>query len=536
MEIAVKKFLVFLFVCSSLISVQAKTPKLILYISIDQMRADYFQRYGSQFTGGFHRLYAQGITFANADLNYATSETGPGHATLGTGCYPWKSGIHGNDWIEHRSLNDAYCVSDSTAKKVDGVGGGMSPRNLSVPALGDWLKSHSPASKVYSASTKDRAAILMAGKKPDAAFWYSKSVGGMVTSDYYMPSLPAWVKEFNASDWAEKNVPDVWTKSLNESVYVSIGPDDFPNEGTWNGSSTFPHEFIKGKKAEQITGSPYGDKLVLDFALNAVVNERLGQRGVTDLLCVSLSNCDYVGHAMGPDSHEMLDLLVKIDAFLGQFFSAVEQRVGRENIVIALSADHAVCPLPEFNAQVRKIPAQRYIYATDIKPKLDSLEEALKSELKTNENIIMKNAFLNYAAGAKAGVDSMTLERRVKDGLLSIDAFVDVYFRRDMLSREPSDRPYMEKYRHSYYAPRGEDYQYRIRENCIISSRTTGATHGSPYRYDTNVPVLFWWDGVTPARYDREIHSADVAPTLARFAGFSFPKNIDGVPLKEVAR
>jgi arylsulfatase A-like enzyme len=267
---------------------KSSAPKLIVFISIDQMRADYFERYNQYFTGGFHRLYSKGIMYSNADLNYAASETGPGHATLGTGCYPWKSGILSNDWIERITLNDTYSVSDTLANPVDSVGGGFSPHNLMVTAVGDWLKQQSPKSKVITASYKDRAAILMGGKHPDYAFWYSKSVGGMVTSDYYAKSLPQWVKLFNASNWSEKNVPDQWVKMLPENEYAKIGPDEYAAEAKWKNSTAFPHAFTAGKKAEELGGSPYGDKIIVDFAMEAIKNEKLGQRNVTDLLCISL--------------------------------------------------------------------------------------------------------------------------------------------------------------------------------------------------------------------------------------------------------
>ncbi|MBI2428628.1 MAG: alkaline phosphatase family protein [Ignavibacteriales bacterium] len=531
-----KRILSLFLLLASFVPAQESKPTLIVLISIDQMRADYFERYGKYFTGGFGRLYNQGIVYTNADLNYATSETGPGHATLGTGCFPWKSGIQGNEWIEVHTLNDTYCVSDSTAKPVDGIGGGFSPRNLMVTAIGDWLKKESPQSKVITVSSKDRAAILMGGKHPDYAFWYGRSVGGMVTSDYYTKSLPGWVKRFNASQWAEKNVPEQWTKSLPDAEYEKIGPDEFKAESRWNEDTSFPHSFTPEKKNEQIMGSPYGDKIIVDFAMEAVKNEKLGSRGITDLLCISLSNCDYVGHAMGPDSHEILDLLVKVDGYLEGLFSFLDTYVGKNKYVVALSADHAVCPLPEFNSTFRNVSAKRYNYKDDVKSKIDSLSISLKNELKADDEIIHKNAFINYSAGAQAGLDSIQLEQKVRSGLLSIEAYVDIFFRRELVTREPSSKPYIEKYRNSYFAPRGEDFQYRIRENCIISSRTYGSTHGSPYAYDTHIPVLFWWNGAPPQKISRPVFSADVAPTLAKFAGFSFPKNLDGVPLPEISK
>lgn len=526
-------FLLALFVFSFSIS-KPKKPSLIIYISVDQMRSDYVDRYEHYFRGGLKRL-SQGIVFAHADLNYATSETGPGHATLGTGCYPYQSGIISNDWIDEKSMKDVYCVADSTAGEVDGVGGGFSPRNLQVTAVGDWLKKASPASKVITASAKDRAAILMGGQHPDYAFWYSKNIGGFVTSDYYTNALPQYVKDFNASGWIEKNVPDVWTKSLPEKEYEKFGPDEFPAESKWGDNTSFPHLFTAGKKNEQIMGTPYGDKMILDFGAAIASAERLGQRGVTDILCLSLSNCDYAGHAYGPDSHEVMDLLIKMDENLGIFFAAIDSLVGKDHYVVALSADHAVCPLPEFNALYRKLPAKRYIYSKDVKPKIDSLNTFLKKILNTSRDVVIKNSFINYSDALQAGLDSAQIEQKVKSGLLSIDAYTDVYFRRELLTRDRSNRPFIEKYRNSYYAPRGDDFQLRVRENCIISSKPYGTTHGSPYVYDTHIPIMFWYNGVKHSTIQREVHSADISPTLAKYSGFESPKGIDGVVLPEVA-
>lgn len=525
-----------LLIVAALLPAAPPAPKLIVFLSIDQMRADYFDRYGTLFTGGLKKLYADGIVYTNADLNYATSETGPGHATLGTGCFPAKNGIHANDWIDPITKRNVYCVEDSLAGPVEGTGGGFSARNLVVPAIGDWLKTASPKSKVISASSKDRAAILMGGWKSDGSYWYDRNNGIMVTSDYFLKRLPAWVKEFNKSGWIEKNVPAAWNKSLADSFYTRFGPDEYHAEQPWNGKTTFPHEFTTGKKNEQIMGTPYGDLLVMDFLQRAVQAEKLGQRSVTDVLCISLSNCDYVGHGYGSDSHEIIDLLVSVDRALGQLFEELDRRVGKDNYVVALSADHAVCPLPEYASQFGGTAAKRYIYNDDIKPKLDSLSSLLKYELDTSEDVLIKNSFINYTLTTKDKWDSLKLKSEIYRGLKGIDAFEDIYFRDEMMSGAVSGKPYIQKYRNSYYPPRGEDFQYRIREHCIISSRTYGTTHGSPYRYDTHVPLIFWRNGVKPQRVDREVFSADAAPTLAKIAGVPIPAGIDGKPLDEVVK
>jgi predicted AlkP superfamily pyrophosphatase or phosphodiesterase len=530
-----KSLTLFLF-CTALLFAAPPAPKLVVFLSVDQMRADYFDRYGHLFTDGLKMLHSKGIVFTNADLNYATSETGPGHATLGTGCYPSKSGIHGNEWIDPVSKKNVYCVDDSMANPVEGEGGGFSAKNLVVPAIGDWLKERSSRSKVISISAKDRAAILMGGWKSDGSYWYNKKLGRMVTSDYYRKTLPSWVKEFNSANWIEKNVPEAWTKSLPESAYTAFGPDEFPAELTVQGKTSFPHQFTPEKKNEQIVGTPYGDVFLLEFARAALNGERLGQREETDLLCVSLSNCDYVGHGYGPDSHEIIDLLVNLDRTLGDFFRFLDKTIGKNNYIVALSADHAVCPLPEFASQFRGIDAKRYNYKQDIKPKLDSLSILLKYERNSSDDIIIMNSFINYTAATKYGWDTLVLQQHIANGLKGIEAFSEVYFRHEMIGTDPVDKQYLQKYRNSYYAPRGEDFQYRIRENCIISSQGTGATHGSPYRYDTHVPLIFWWHGIHPQKIGREVHSADAAPTLAKIAGIPIPKHLDGVPLKEVVK
>ncbi len=522
--------------CLFAISVAYPTskPKLVVLLSVDQMRGDYLERFEHDFIGGFRRLWSEGIAYTHADLNYATTETGPGHATLSTGTYPAKNGILGNEWIEPDTRNEMYCVADTTAQPVEGLGGKMSPRNLLTTALGDWLKAASPQSKVISASVKDRAAILMGGKRPDKAFWYDGRTGSMVTSSYYMNSLPAYVKAFNASGWIEKNVPDAWTRLLPEKAYDRFGPDEFEGEGLWNGTTTFPHAFAKEKKADQLRTSPYGDLLTLAFAQEAVVAEKLGQGRATDLLTISLSCTDNVGHHYGPSSHELHDQLIRIDRGLGEFLAFLDKQLGKENYIVALSADHGVCPLPEHRSRVEHKEGRRIDYNTAIRTALPRAMQASMEEWKISEPLVEKNAFLNYSAAAKAGIDSTTLERRVREMYLKLDGVADIFFRRELLSPSTPDRPYLSKFRNSYNPARGEDFQILACEFCLFSTRKTGSTHGSAHRYDSHVPLVFWGSMFKAQRIAREAHSADLAPTVATLLGIPFPAGIDGVPLPEV--
>jgi predicted AlkP superfamily pyrophosphatase or phosphodiesterase len=522
-------FLFFILSCS-------QKSQLVILISIDQMRADYFTRYENAFTGGLGRLYREGLVFTNADLNYAASETGPGHATLATGSYPGTNGILANEWVDPKSRQPLYCVQDSTAKMVDGEGGGCSPSHLAVTAFGDWLKAASPSSKVISVAVKDRAAILMGGKHPDYAFWYDRQLGHLVTSNYYLQSLPQWVKNFNASNWIDKNLPAAWSKLMPESTYANNGPDEMAGEFKWGEDSSFPHSFLSEKKKEQIVSSPWGDMLILDLAIEAIRAEKLGKRGSTDFLAVGLSCTDYVGHAFGPDSHEMHDHLLRLDRALGTFLQGVETQVGKGKFLVVLSADHAVFPLPEFLSQIKKENARRIIFEDEIKPRIATLSEKLRKEIGVNEPIIQSGAFLNYAAAAKQGIDSLSLENKVREGLLKIDGIADVYFRRELLNKNSPDRPYLGHFQRSYFSARGEDFQIRFCENCLITYQPTGTTHGSPYRYDTHVPMIFWGDGIQAAKVDRAVYTVDIAPTLARRLGLSYPATVNGVPLNEIVK
>ncbi len=531
-------FLLFL-LCSGLLSSCAKKsplPKLVVLVSVDQMRADYFERLGGEFTGGLGRLYREGVAYANADLNYASSETGSGHATLATGSYPNVHGIPANEWIDPKTRKKVYCVGDSLAQPVEGEGSSHSPQNLAVTGFGDWLKNYSLDSKVVSVSAKDRTAILMGGKQPDYAFWYDHNTGCMVTSNYYTQVLPQWVKDFNAANWIAQHLPAAWEKLKGEETYSAHGPDEMAGELKWGEDSSFPHSFLAERKKGDVLTSPYGDMLILDFAAAAIKHERLGQREVVDLLALGLSCTDYVGHAFGPDSHEMHDHLLRLDVALGKFLEDVENELGEGEVLVALSADHAVMPLPEYLTQARHENARRILVKEELQPKIDALNQKLQQELDSKEPIIFENAFLNYKAAAKAGLDSLALENRFRAEALKNDAVAEVYFRRELLAQSPSGDSYIDDFRRSYYPKRGEDFQIRFCENCLIAWSPAGTTHGSPYRYDTHVPVIFFGAGIAPAKVEREIHTVDVAPTLAKFLSYDYPERVNGAPLDEILK
>jgi len=516
----------------------ASTPRLAVILVVDQMRADYLDRYSSQWTGGFKRLLSEGCVFTQADLNYAASETAPGHATISTGCYPRSHGIVGNSWFDQVTGNQRRCVEDSLAGPVDGEGGEASPRSLLAPTLADWLKDASPSSRVVSIAGKDRAAILLGGRHPDLAFWYSTKTGHMVTSDYYVRTAPEWARAFNAADWISHHVPAEWSRVAPESAYAQDGPDDFPAERPWGSDRALPHPFEKSGLAMQVRNSPYMDMLVMDFAREARRAERLGEHKAMDLLLISLSATDYIGHNFGPDSHEIHDQLLRVDRLVGDFLDELDRDIGRDRVLLALTADHGVMSIPEYVQQIEKRPASRTPSEIAV-AQIEAIDCELQKEWGVSEQLIQPAPFLDslrldYAAAARAGVDRETLERRVREQFLAIGIVEDVYFAGELRDAATPDRPYLDDYVRSFRPGRGDDLYFRICEGCIVAPADYPAIHGTPYAYDTRVPLIFWGSGVRPGRSDGPAHTVDLAPTMACIAGISIPPRVDGRPLPEV--
>jgi predicted AlkP superfamily pyrophosphatase or phosphodiesterase len=509
------------------------TPRLVVLISIDQMRADHLERYRQLYTAGFQRMLSEGTAFPNAGLNYAISATGPGHATLSTGVYPWKSGIVSNSWSDRLTNRKVYCVEDSTALPVEGEGGGRSPRLLRATTLGDWLKLASPRSKVISLSYKDRAAILMGGKQPTGAFWYDRGTGHMVTSSYYTRTMPAWGDTFNASGWVTHHTPPVWTKLKTEQVYAPFGPDTLAGEEPWDGKTFFPHAFDPRSVNAGTFDSPFGNSLLLDFSRAALHGEELGQRGVTDLLCISLSPTDNIGSSFGPNSHEMIDNLLRLDDALGEFIADLEATVGRNKLLVVLSGDHGLMQLPEYQQQIEHRTARRFDNSIAVEQALKHLDSLLHLECPATVRLVRKGV-LDYRAAQKAGIVDSVLEQRVRNAVMAVDGVSDVYFRRELLDPATPFRPYLQSYRHSTQADRSPDFFIRDCENCLVTADLTGTSHGSPYAYDTTVPILFWGSDIPAQRIDRPVHTVDIAATLARILALEAPADLDGTVLPEI--
>ena len=342
-------------------------PKLVLVIIVDQMRADYLDRFYDLFCEkGFRRLMKYGARFTNCNYDYTPTNTAPGHSFILSGICPGTSGIISNEWYNVALGRIFYCVEDSNVFSLGidsaNTAGKMSPRNFHGTSVGDRLKTISPESKVFGISIKDRGAILPAGKHANGVYWFDPQSGRWISSSYYFHRLPGWVQSLNDLRQPESYLHTTWNRLLPSQAYARQGLDSARGEGVLTGenSPVFPHIIadvsdsasmpktgIKSRRFDALLPTPAGDELTVQFAEAALAGEQLGQRNVTDILSISFSSLDYCGHIFGPDSHEIEDMVVRLDRSLACFFAYIDSSVGLQNTFIALTADHGVCPLPE---------------------------------------------------------------------------------------------------------------------------------------------------------------------------------------------
>ncbi len=513
----------------------APPPRLVVLVAVDQMRADYLDRFQSRFTGGFKRLLTEGVVFKEAYHQHAFTETGVGHATLSTGSYPEHHGIVANNWFNRQTGRKLYCVEDQDQKVLADNRKGRSPKNLLHTALGDWLKSANPGSKVFSMALKDRSAILMGGKHPDGAFWYHKKSGQITSSTYYFKELPQWVVAFNNKKYVDKYFSTGWTRLLPANEYQESRQDAFPNE--FDGvHTTFPHRLTENSSApdqqfyENIYYTPFGDELILKFAEETVRTQKLGVDNDPDLLFVGCSAADAIGHRFGPYSQEVEDYYLRLDRYLNEFFQFLDQTVGKSNYVVALSSDHGVLPIPE-ELQHRGIKAGRIPYR-EFKTNVNQAIQEVNATFKISSDKIYLGMegglYFNHAAFHQLNIDSVKYFNMLKAKLLKIPHIKNVYTFLDFQnpSQHQNDE-YFQLFLNNYFPPRSPDVQFLVEKNYLISGSNHGTSHGTPYRYDRHVPLIFEGANLTPQKISRSVATIDLAPTLANLLGIQ-PQQADG--------
>ncbi len=531
-------FVAFLSVITAAVPLRAEAPprpKLILSILVDQFRYDYAERLHDQLgADGLKMLTDRGTFMTFARYNYFPTITGPGHASFFSGTTPASHGIIANDWFDKRTGKMTYCVSDPNVTGVgtDSAAGKMSPRNFIGGNFSDMMRLHYQ-SKVIGISMKDRGAILPAGKKPTGAYWWEAATGNYITSSYYRAELPDWVKQFNERHRAKDFIGQTWDRLLEASKYP--WPDNAPGEGALSGEKTvtFPHTVSAGKDGfENIMPTPYGNQLLLEFAEAALDGEALGQGPEPDVLSVSFSSIDYCGHRFGPYSQEAQDIVLRFDRQLAELFHYVDKKIGLANVAIVFTADHGVMPTPEFAAE-QGLGGQRSDTVALIGELLQQLEAHFgPGRYLQTPRIIEGNIYLNHNELTEKKLNVKEVADFVREWALGTGKFQAAYSREQLLDgRAPG--PMGERVLNGYNAERSGDIVL-VQKPYVISWGATGTTHGSPYSYDTHIPVFFYGPSFKPGRYPDEFYITDIVPTLCAAMHIDEPAGSIGKPFVKI--
>lgn len=538
-----KYLLVFLAVCwsstlgSAQIAPAAAPPKLILVIAIDQMRADFLDRFAPLYKSGFKTLVERGAVFSNAKYRHAANETGPGHSILLTGSAPKHSGIVANDWWDPYLGRVVNVIDDPVQTPLGGPGRPASPANMLTFTVGDKLKSGNPRSRVVGVSMKDRSAILMAGRRADAAYWFENEGGNFITSSYYMNAAPAWLTNWNRQRSADKFSTKAWTRLIDDvALYEKYAGKDAV-EGERDGKDiTFPHPFVatppQAAHYAELRRTPFADELLLDFALEAMKRHELGEDADTDVLAIGFAATDAIGHQWGPDSHEQMDQMLRLDLLLGRLFAQVDESVGLENTIVVLSADHGSRSLVEI-LQMRGMPAQR------VAPK--QIESVLVSALAKRypgiPNLVSHFAtdvYLDKDVVGRHNLEWKEVEATAVGALLSTGVVDRVYTHADLQGTARSSDPYLELFRNAFYQPRSPHLNVLLKPGIYVNAAAGGTGHGSAYDDDRHVPVVFMGRDIKRGRYGEPSAPEDIAPTIAHILKLEFPKERDSRLLLEM--
>ena len=496
----------------------AERPRLAVLLVVDQLRQPYLERWDDLFTGGLRRLLDEGRLYTRASHDHAVTETAVGHAALATGVHPMRHGIVANEWSERTPAGwvSVSNVGDSTVRIVgDPSLPGVSPRSLMRPGLADWLVAADPRSQVASVSGKDRGAVLPAGRAKGHVYWWEPRAGRFVTSTYYRDRYPEWADDFTTRVLGARARDSVWASTIPTSALARVSADTVPWEA--DGVHTaFPHRFAAegrpGRFWDWFTETPMVDAATLDYARTMVSALSLGRDDAPDLLAVSLSQADRVGHKFGPQSREQLDNLLRLDRDLGAFFAFLDREVGAGRWVLGLSADHGAVLAPETLPQPGE-PAGRRATAAE--------RAALRAIRDT---------------ASRARDDPATPERTAA-ALRRLPFVAAAYTHAQLLNAAPADSFALLARRSLYpgraageFSPFGVEVRHA--EGWLTNVRGTG--HGTPYWYDRHVPLLFTGPGVARGRDATRAATVDMAPTLARLLRVPAPADLDGRPLPGV--
>jgi hypothetical protein len=509
-------------------------PRLVVFLVVDGLPQRQVVDYRDQLApDGLARFLDRGAWFADAHYGHAFTVTAAGHATMLTGAYPHRTGIIGNDWRDNATGELEYCTGDAAhkyighdTKKLDGT----SPKNLQVETVGDVLRGANPAAKVIGISGKDRGAILPAGHK-GVAYMYQTSTGRFASSTYYMKEHPRWADEFHAGKPADQFLGAEWKPLLADSAYAKSLPD---GQKWYMKGGQLPKKMGDGKLDgpyySDVLRSPFSDRLTLDFARAAIAGEGLGQDDVPDILAVSLSGHDYVNHAYGAESRISHDHVLHLDRALQDFFRHLDEKVGRDNYLAVLTADHGFMPAPEYS-QSQGHAAGRL-----------SGSQTVAKINKALEGRFGQGPFIRYASAralvidrriaAARGIAFDAVAEETRKLLLAEPAIAAAYTRAELEAKSRAGAPHFEQMVRTWHKERSGDVEYALKPYWMMTSTSSMTTHGSPHPYDTHVPILFYGPAwVKAGRRDGRVEVVDIAPTLAQVLGVPVPAASEGKAL-----
>jgi arylsulfatase A-like enzyme len=527
-------------------SAAAKTPKLALVIVVDQLRADAFIRARKNFgKTGIERLIAEGAFLSDAHFSHANTDTGPGHAAIVSGTYAYKTGIIGRRFYDRVAGKVSTMLADpghpvleahSTPDDDD------SPANFVGETVGDHLRlATSMRGKVVAVAGRDTAAVLLGGRS-GRAYWFSAETGKMTSSTFYSEELPSWVKEFNAKGTADTHFGKTWDRAIKESEYP--GKDDVDTEADVFGlGRVFPHP-VGGKLDKPgpefyvaLSTTPFANDLEVAFAKSAIEGEQLGKDADTDLLLVSFTANDRIGHAFGPESQEAFDALIRLDKQVADLVAACEKAAGKGNLVVVFTADHGCAPTPEAMAQLH-FPAGR-IAGANVRA---AVSKVLSEKFGAGEWVVAleePDLYLNARLIAERKLSAAAVEETAGEAALHVEGIADYFTHSQLEHGLIPMTPLGKAAQLSFFPERSGDVVLVPREFYIWASEgdgSHGSGHRSYYRYDTHVPLIFWGPGVKPGIDRQPVDMTDVAPTLSYLLGINAPAGSDGRIISEIVK
>jgi predicted AlkP superfamily pyrophosphatase or phosphodiesterase len=518
-------------------------PKLVVGIVVDQMRWDFLYRFYDRYKadGGFRRMLDKGFSCENTFIPYAPTLTACGHTCIYTGSVPAIHGITGNAWYDRLQRRSVYCTEDSSVRAVgspqEGTTGRQSPRNLLTTTIGDELKiATNFRSKVVGIGAKDRGAILPAGHSADAAYFYDGRNGNWISSTYYMQQLPGWVESFNNRKLPDAYYAKGWSTLYPINTYVQSTSDEKAYESKPFGAQAkgFPYEFQRyiGKNYSALLYTPHGNTMTVEMAKAAIEGEGLGKDAITDLLAVSFSTPDYMGHSFGPNSIEAEDTYLRLDHDLGELFRYLDAKVGAGQYIAFLSADHGVANVPGFMKE-HKLPGN----PMDEAPYAAEMAPLLKQQFGSDKLIVSMYNYqvhLDHRLADSLKIDIKAVRKWIAAFLETKEAVARA-FDIDEVMTEPMPKKVREMIANGHYPTRAGDVQFIIKPHWIDGG-SAGTTHGLWNTYDAHIPLLWYGWGVKQGKLNREVYMSDIAPTLAAMLKIQMPGGSVGDVIVEVMK